>query len=118
MAPDNLVRGVVPDIAQACADLFCVQLKPIDSLEGLLRKKQLQFYHRRAESLRILRRKPIKGYDVSLLLTSQHQQQLDKRLLIAFICQLMEDVSSCSSLKRLIAAHGRSSSLSLRKALA
>lgn len=97
--------------------VLCLQLKPVDKLEGLLRKKQLQFYHRRAEALRILRRKPVEGYDVSLLLTSQHQQQLDKQLLIAFICQLVEDISSCSSLKRLITAHGRASSLFLRRSL-
>ena len=95
-----------------------LQLKPVDALEGLLRRKQLQFYHRRAEALRILRRKPIEGYDISFLLTAQHQQQLDKQQLIAFICKLVEDLSTCSSLKRLITAHGRASSLSLRRSLA
>ena len=94
-----------------------MQLKTVDKLEDLLRRKQLQFYHRRAEALRLLRRKPVKGYDISFLLTAKHQQQLDKQAVIAFICELVEDVSSCSSLKRLITAHGRASSKSLRRAL-
>jgi hypothetical protein len=95
-----------------------LQLKPVDALEGLLRRKQLQFYLRRSEALRVLRRKSIKGCDISFLLTAQHQQQLDKQQLIAFICKLVEDLSTCSSLKQLITAHGRSASFSLRRSLA
>ena len=95
----------------------CLQLKPVDKLEALLRKKQLQFYHRRAEALRLLRRKPVEGYDISFLLTAKHQQQLEKQAVIAFLCNMVEDVSTCSSLKRLITAHGRASSSTLRRAL-
>ena len=89
----------------------------MDKLEGLLRRKQLHFYHRRAEALRLLRRKPMEGYDISFLLTARHQQQLDKQAAIAFVCKVVENVSTCSGLKRLITAHGRASSLTLRRAL-
>ncbi len=111
--------GVTVDLATVLHSnpLAGLQLKPVDKLEGLLRRKQLQFYHRRAEALRLLRRKPVEGYDISFLLTAKHQQQLDKQAAIAFVCKMVEDVSTCSGLKRLFTAHGRASSLTLRRAL-
>lgn len=50
-----------------------------------------------AENFFILRRKPIKGYDISFLITNFHTEEMLKHKLVDFVLEFMEEVS-CGSL--------------------
>jgi len=69
-----------------------VAVKQADDLEKILAKKFMRFLAQRAESFFILRRKPIKGYDISFLVTNFHTEMMYKHKLIDFIIQFLEDV--------------------------
>lgn len=51
------------------------------------------------ESFKVLRRKPMEGYDISFLVTHEHVEDMLKNKLIDFIVQFME-VGRCSVLVR------------------
>ena len=46
----------------------------------------------RAEKFKILRRKPIDGYDISFLITNNHMEQMYKHKLIDFIINFIEEI--------------------------
>jgi len=46
----------------------------------------------RAEGFVILRRTPIKGYDISFLITHRNAEEMMKHKLVDFVIQFMEDV--------------------------
>lgn len=45
-----------------------------------------------AENFFILRRKPIKGYDISFLITNFHTEEMLKHKLVDFVLEFMEEV--------------------------
>lgn len=47
-----------------------------------------------AENFFILRRKPIKGYDISFLITNFHTEEMLKHKLVDFVLEFMEEVRS------------------------
>lgn len=71
---------------------ICV--KQSDELERLLAKKFMSFLAQRAENFVVLRRKPVKGYDISFLITNFHTESMYKNKLVDFIIQFMEDVDA------------------------
>ncbi|POR35077.1 Arp2 3 complex 20 kDa subunit, partial [Tolypocladium paradoxum] len=69
-----------------------IKIKQADEIEHILVHKFTRFLTQRAESFFILRRKPIKGYDISFLITNFHTDEMLKHKLVDFIIQFMEDV--------------------------
>jgi len=69
-----------------------IGVKQADELEKILSKKFMRFLAQRAENFVILRRKAIKGYDISFLVTNFHTEMMYKHKLVDFIIQFMEDV--------------------------
>jgi actin related protein 2/3 complex subunit 4 len=69
-----------------------VAVKQADDLEKILAKKFMRFLAQRAENFFILRRKPIKGYDISFLVTNFHTEMMYKHKLVDFIIQFLEDI--------------------------
>jgi actin related protein 2/3 complex, subunit 4 len=69
-----------------------IRIKQADEIEHILVHKFTRFLTQRAESFFILRRKPIKGYDISFLITNFHTEQMLKHKLVDFIIQFMEEV--------------------------
>ncbi len=69
-----------------------MKIKQADEIEEILCKKFTTFLMQRAEQLVIMRRKPIKGYDISFLITHVHLENMWKYKLVDFIIELMEDV--------------------------
>jgi len=69
-----------------------IGVKQADDLEKILSKKFMRFLAQRAENFAILRRKPIKGYDISFLITNFHTEMMYKHKLVDFIIQFMEDI--------------------------
>ena len=62
----------------------------------------------RAEQFVIMRRKPIKGYDISFLITHTHLENMWKHKLVDFIIEFMEDVDKeISAMKIAINARAR-----------
>lgn len=62
----------------------------------------------RAENFLILRRKPVEGYDLSLLITHIHLEQMWKHKLIDFVIQFMEEIDKeISAMKISINARAR-----------
>jgi len=85
---------------------ICV--KQADEIEVILCKKFLRFLMQRAENFVILRRKPIRGYDISFLITNFHTEGMYKAKLVDFIIQFMQDIDKeISEMKLAINARAR-----------
>lgn len=69
-----------------------IKIKQADEIEHILVHKFTRFLQQRAENFVILRRKPIKGYDISFLITNFHTEEMLKHKLVDFIIQFMEEV--------------------------
>ncbi|CAO1621868.1 unnamed protein product [Jaminaea pallidilutea] len=69
-----------------------IRIKQSDEIERVLCAKFTRFMTQRAESFVILRRKPVKGYDLSFLITNTHSETMLKHKLVDFIIQFMEEV--------------------------
>lgn len=69
-----------------------IKIKQADEIEHILVHKFTRFLTQRAESFFILRRKPIKGYDISFLITNFHTEEMLKNKLVDFIIEFMEEV--------------------------
>ncbi|KAL8723108.1 MAG: hypothetical protein Q9225_000511 [Loekoesia sp. 1 TL-2023] len=69
-----------------------IKIKQADEIENILVHKFTRFLTQRAEAFFILRRKAIKGYDISFLITNFHTEDMLKHKLVDFIIQFMEEV--------------------------
>ncbi|KAJ1719165.1 Arp complex subunit, partial [Coemansia biformis] len=85
-----------------------IRIKQADDIERILAHKFTRFLMMRAESFVILRRVPIKGYDISFLVTNFHAEQMYKHKLVDFIIEFMEEVDKeISEMKLSINARAR-----------
>mmetsp|Transcript_33849 Transcript_33849/g.40938 ORF Transcript_33849/g.40938 Transcript_33849/m.40938 type:complete len:171 (+) Transcript_33849:268-780(+) len=85
-----------------------VKVKQADELEQILTAKFTSFLQQRAEAFRIMRRKPIEGYDISFLITNTHSEEMYQHKLVDFVCQFMEDIDKeISELKLSVNTRGR-----------
>lgn len=83
-------------------------IKQADELETILCKKFMRFLAQRAENFVILRRKPVKGYDISFLVTNFHTESMFKHKLVDFIIQFMQDIDKeISEMKLAVSARAR-----------
>jgi actin related protein 2/3 complex subunit 4 len=64
-----------------------IRIKQADEIERILAHKFTRFLMQRAEAFVILRRKPVKGYDISFLITNFHSETMLKHKLVDFIIQ-------------------------------
>jgi len=69
-----------------------IKIKQADEIERILCHKFTRFMMQRAESFVVLRRKPVKGYDISFLITNFHSETMLKHKIVDFIIQFMEEV--------------------------
>ena len=69
-----------------------VKVKQLDDVDTLLCKMFMRFLSQRADAFRILRRKPIPGYDISFLITNIHTEQMILSKLIEFVITFLQDV--------------------------
>ncbi|PVU95580.1 hypothetical protein BB561_001720 [Smittium simulii] len=69
-----------------------IKIKQADDIERILCHKFTRFLMMRAENFVILRRVPVKGYDISFLVTNFQTESMYKDKLVDFIIQFMEDV--------------------------
>ncbi|KAJ2811034.1 Arp complex subunit [Coemansia furcata] len=69
-----------------------IRIKQADDIERILAHKFTRFLMLRAENFVILRRVPIRGYDISFLVTNFHTEQMLKHKLVDFIIEFMEEV--------------------------
>ncbi|GAA5827465.1 hypothetical protein JCM3770_006966 [Rhodotorula araucariae] len=69
-----------------------IKIKQADDLERILAHKLTRFLMMRAESFVILRRVPVKGYDISFLITNRNVEDMYKHKLVDFIIEFMEVV--------------------------
>lgn len=66
-----------------------IKIKQVDEIEQLLVHMFTRFLTQRAEQFFILRRVPIKGYDLSFLVTNFHTEKMLKAKLVDFIVEFM-----------------------------
>jgi len=78
-----------------------IKIKQADDVEVILCKRFMRFLTQRAENFVILRRKPIKDYDISFLITNAHTESMFKHKLVDFILQFMEEIDKEISEMRL-----------------
>jgi actin related protein 2/3 complex subunit 4 len=69
-----------------------VKVKQLDNVDVLLARMFMRFLAQRADAFRILRRKPVQGYDISFLVTNIHVEQMVLAKLIEFIISFLQDV--------------------------
>ncbi|KAJ2716877.1 Arp complex subunit [Coemansia spiralis] len=85
-----------------------IRIKQADDIERILAHKFTRFLMMRAESFIILRRVPVKNYDISFLVTNFHTEQMFKHKLVDFIIEFMEEVDKeISEMKLSINARAR-----------
>ena len=63
------------------------------ALDKMIVSKIASFFQKRAETLFILRKKPIDGFDMTLLITNYHLEKFNKKLLIDWILYFVESIS-------------------------
>ena len=71
---------------------FSVKVKQGDLLEEILTKKFMSFITQRAEHFWIIRRVPVEGYDISLLITNFHTEDLLQEKIVDFVVTFLEEV--------------------------
>jgi actin related protein 2/3 complex subunit 4 len=91
-----------------------IKIKQADEIEHILVHKFTRFLTQRAESFYILRRKPVKGYDISFLITNFHTEEMLKHKLVDFIIQFMEEVDKEISEMKLFVRRPRNTMLGTR----
>lgn len=64
-----------------------IRIKQADETERILCHKFTRFLAMRAESFVVLRRVPIKGYDISFLITNRNVEEMLKHKLVDFVIQ-------------------------------
>lgn len=85
-----------------------IRIKQADEMENLLVDKFSRFLAQRAEEFVILRRTPVKGYDISFLITNFHTDSMLKAKLIDFVIHFMKEIDSeISAMKLSVNARGR-----------
>ncbi|KAI9747536.1 MAG: Arp complex subunit [Lichina confinis] len=85
-----------------------IKIKQADEIEHILVHKFTRFLTQRAEAFFVLRRKPVKGYDISFLITNVHTAGMLKHKLVDFIIQFMEEVDKeISEMKLFLNARAR-----------
>src|ERR1700761_1371432 len=68
-----------------------IKIKQADEIEHILVHKFTRFLTQRAEAFFVLRRKAVRGYDISFLITNFHTEEMLKHKLVDFIIQFMEE---------------------------
>jgi actin related protein 2/3 complex subunit 4 len=69
-----------------------VSFRKSDETEFILAKRFMRFLMQRAENFKVLRRKPVDGYDISFLITNFHTEEMFKDKLISFILEFIKDI--------------------------
>ncbi len=73
----------------------------MDDVERILVRRFAAFLQQRAEAFLILRRAPMPGYDLSVLITHAHTETLIKDRLVDFLIGFLEDIDKEVSAMRL-----------------
>ena len=63
------------------------------ALDQMIVKKITSFFQKRAETLFIIRKVPIEGFDMTFLITNDHLEKFNKKLLIDWILYFVESIT-------------------------
>jgi actin related protein 2/3 complex, subunit 4 len=78
-----------------------VGIKQADEQETVLCRRFMRFLGQRAEQFVVLRRVPVKGYDISFLITNTHIEDMYKHKVVDFIVEFMESIDAEISASKL-----------------
>eukprot|EP01084_Bolivina_argentea_P218920 371406_1 len=77
-----------------------IKIKQSDRMDSMLADRFSRFLMQRAEDFEILRRKALTGYDISMLITNFHVEEMWKHKLVDFIIEFLTDIDAeISSMK-------------------
>eukprot|EP00483_Globobulimina_turgida_P009896 UN09915 len=77
-----------------------IKIKQSDRMDSMLADRFSRFLMQRAEDFEILRRKARNGYDISLLITNFHVEEMWKHKLVDFVIEFLTDIDAeISSMK-------------------
>ncbi len=90
-----------------------IKLKFLDEIDEILVNKFTSWLMKRAENFGILRRLPIPGYSISLLVENKHVEDKPRNKVVDFIVQFLEEIDKeisemkldVNSRARLVATH-------------
>ncbi|KGG51972.1 subunit 4 of actin-related protein 2/3 complex [Mitosporidium daphniae] len=84
------------------------KLKQADEIERFLVLNFSRFLMHRAETLLVIRRVAVKGYDISFLVTNTHVEEMLRSKLVDFFCYFLESVDKeISAMKISVNSHAR-----------
>jgi actin related protein 2/3 complex subunit 4 len=69
-------------------------IKQSDQMDKILVDKFSRFLAQRAEDFVILRRKAVKGFDISFLITNFHTESMLKNKVVDFVIHFMQEIDS------------------------
>lgn len=69
-----------------------LKIKQVDDVDRLLSSMFMRFLMLRADQFIILRRKAIKDYDISFLITNTHMEQMYRDKLVDFIITFLQEI--------------------------
>ncbi|GIL77895.1 hypothetical protein Vretifemale_7358, partial [Volvox reticuliferus] len=96
-----------------------LRIGQMDMLEEELVKMYLRFLMQRAETLDVLRRVPVEGYDISFLITDQHLLAYGRQRLLDFVVAFIEEMDAeISSMKLAVNSRGRAVATEFLRSLA
>merc|ERR1711907_438757 len=86
-----------------------IGVKQQDETEKMIARKFMRFMMRRAEEFAVLRKEPVEGYDISLLITNTHMETYVKTKIIDFVLGFISNIyADIMELKLALNARGRS----------
>merc|ERR1712100_454174 len=85
-----------------------ISFKQSDEVEKMIARKFTRFMMRRAEEFSVLRKVPVEGYDISLLITNVHMETHIKSKIVDFVCDFISNVyADIMEMKLALNARGR-----------
>eukprot|EP00193_Tetraselmis_chui_P011240 CAMPEP_0177771834 /NCGR_PEP_ID=MMETSP0491_2-20121128/11853_1 /TAXON_ID=63592 /ORGANISM="Tetraselmis chuii, Strain PLY429" /LENGTH=173 /DNA_ID=CAMNT_0019289509 /DNA_START=232 /DNA_END=753 /DNA_ORIENTATION=- len=93
-------------------------VKQTDQLDEIITRMLMRFLMQRADQFGILRRVPVKGYDVSFLITYAHLESRSSEKVVDFICDFIQAIDAeVSELKLSVNARARALAQEVFKSL-
>ncbi|KRX02762.1 hypothetical protein PPERSA_02252 [Pseudocohnilembus persalinus] len=83
-------KCLIESSINSCRISFAI--KQNDELDKLIGERFSRYITSRADQFEILRRIPLKGYDVTFLISSSHLEKYDKAQLISYITDFIQDI--------------------------
>merc|ERR1719499_180067 len=92
VARNNKEKVKIEPAVNSCR--VSVKIKQLDEMTSVLVDRYARFLMLRAEQFKILRRRPVEGYDISFLITKGHMETYLRDELVEFIVSFISTIDA------------------------